>query len=91
MKLETESKKFRFLNSTARIMSVAELIKPSLKGNNTFNATIKALDANSMDSIRKVLLGAVGWIFDGAQKMFFSAKKIFYIGSMLLMIYDAYR
>ena len=72
-------------------MSVAELIKPSLKGNNTFNATIKALDANSMASIKKILLGAVGWIFEGAQKMFFSAKKIFYFGSMLLMIYDAYR
>ena len=72
-------------------MSLAELIKPSLKGNNNFNATIEALDSNSMASIQKILLGAVGWIFEGAQKMFFSAKKIFYIGSMFLMIYDAYR
>ena len=91
MDLNTESSKFQFLNSSSRMMYIAEEILPALKGHNNFNLTIEALDNNSMSNIRKILLNAVSWIFEGAQKMFFSAKKIFYIGSMLLMIYDAYR
>ena len=74
-----------------RIMKMAEEIKPSLKGNNNLNSSIEVLDYNSIDNIQKILLSAVDWIFEGAQKMFFNAKKIFYIVSMLLMIYDAYR
>ena len=87
-----ESSLFDFLNSTEyKIMKMAEEIKPSLKGNNNVNSSIEVLDYNSIDNIRKVLLSAVDWIFEGAQKMLFSAKKIFYVVSMLLMIYDAYK
>ena len=70
---------------------MAEDIKPSIKGNNSFDLSIETLDSNSIASIRKILLNAVGWIFDSAQTMFFNAKKIVYVASMLLMIYDAYR
>ena len=72
-------------------MKMAEELQPSLKGNNNFNSSIEVLDYNSIDNIRKILLSAVDWIFEGAQSMFFNAKKIFYIASMMLMIYDAYR
>ena len=72
-------------------MDIAEEIDHSLKGNNSLDLSVKALDENSMASIQKILLNAVGWIFEGAQVFFFNAKKIVYIGSMLLMIYDAYR
>ena len=70
---------------------MAEDIKPSIIGKNTFDLSIETLDSNSIASIQKILLNAVDWIFEGAQTMFFNAKKIFYIVSMLLMIYDAYR
>ena len=91
LKKKNESSLFEFLNSTAKIMKMAEDIKPSIKGNNSFDLSIETLDSNSIASIQEILLNAVGWIFEGAQTMFFNAKKIFYIVSMLLMIYDAYR
>ena len=89
--LKNESSLFEFLNATAKIMKMAEDIKPSIIGKNTFDLSIETLDSNSIASIQKILLNAVDWIFEGAQTMFFNAKKIFYIVSMLLMIYDAYR
>ena len=91
LKNKSESSLFDFLNSTAKIMKMAEDIKPSIIGNNSFKLSIETLDSNSMASIRKILLNAVGWIFESAQAVFFNAKKIFYVGSMLLMIYDVYR
>ena len=89
--MKNESSLFEFLNQTAKIMKMAEDIQPSIIGNNSFDLSIETLDSNSIASIRKILLNAVYWIFEGAQTMFFNAKKIFYVGSMLLMIYDAYR
>ena len=91
IKKKNESSLFEFLNSTAKIMTMAEDIKPSIKGNNSFDLSIETLDTNSIANIKQILLNAVGWIFEGAQTMFFNAKKIVYIGSMLLMIYDVYR
>ena len=91
MKKKNIDSQVAFLNSTAKMMKFAEEFKPSLKGNNSIDSSVKILDYNSIANIKKILLNAVGWIFDSAQVMFFNAKKIFYIASMLLMIYDAYR
>ena len=91
MKKKNVTSQVDFLNSTAKIMKIAEEIKPSIIGNNSFDLSIETLDHNSIANIRKILLNAVGWIFESGKAMFFNAKKIFYIGSMLLMIYDAYR
>ena len=91
MKKKNIDSQVEFLNSTAKMMKFAEELKPSLKGNNSIDSSVEILDYNSIANIKKILLNAVGWIFESAQAMFFNAKKIFYVGSMLLMIYDAYR
>ena len=78
-------------NRMEAILNLAEEIKPELKGKNNLNISIEALDSNSMSSIRQTLFNAIDIVFDFSRALFFNAKKIFYVLSMILMVHDAYR
>ena len=79
------------VDPNSRMMKFAEKLNPSLKERNNVNLTIEALDSRSMTSIRKELLGVVDVFFVIAHAIFFNFRKVIYVSSLLLMIYDTYR